>query len=812
MPEAKTEEQKKTTCFHCGDECFENPIIIEDKTFCCVGCKSVFQILDKSNLCEYYNLSENPGVKISNKTPVKFAYLDQKEIADKFILFREEKQCVVKFHIPIIHCTSCVFLLEHLNKIDTDILSSQVNFLKKEVTVNYATEKIKLSQIAGILTDIGYEPWISIESLDESNKTNSKNQSKSRIYKIGVAGFCFANIMLLSFPEYFGIEHRENASLIRVFSYLNLILSIPVFFYSAAGFFVSAYKSLKQRFLNIDAPIALAILVTFVRSIYEITSGIGAGYLDSMSGIVFFMLLGRFFQDKTHEAISFNKNYRSYFPLGITKIDEEGKENQIAVSEIKVGDRIRIRDSEIIPGDAILFRGHANIDYSFVTGESEPVEKCIGEIIYAGGRQCGEMLELEIIKEISGSYLAELWKNSAFKKEKDSEENSFIHAVSKYFALAIFVIAIGAFTFWQFFNSEKSWLALTAVLIIACPCTLLLSSTFTFGNMQNLLARIKFVVRNARVIERIAETGTIVFDKTGTLTQPGSFSISFQGVSLNENEKKMVSGLSRQSLHPHSRAIHQYLNCNSLLSIMSFSERIGFGISAKIDQHDIKLGSARFLDLNPVEKLSAGSEVHLSIDGNYRGKFIITNNFRQNIDHLISKLSEKYSIHILSGDHERSKTTLQEKIGSVNSMLFNASPHEKLNFIEGLEKEGSKVMMLGDGLNDAGALAASNTGIAITDDMNNFTPASSAILHGSNLNKLPEIISFCKKGKNIILTSFIVSIIYNVFGIYFAVRGELQPVIAAILMPASSISIIILTWALSNVLAIQMLRSKNLKR
>ncbi|MEJ0105961.1 MAG: hypothetical protein WDO19_26920 [Bacteroidota bacterium] len=207
------------------------------------------------------------------------------------------------------------------------------------------------------------------------------------VFQLGIAGFCFGNIMLMSFPEYLGIDAAETG-LRSIFRWINLGLALPVLLYSALPFYLSAWKSLKHKFLNIDAPIALAVIITFIRSVYEVTSGRGGGYFDSMTGIVFFMLAGRILQDKTYRQLSFERDYTSYFPISVSVLKDE-KEIPTVLPDIKPGNTMLIHNEELIPADGILTRGKAFIDYSFVTGESLPVLKETGELVYAGGKQTG---------------------------------------------------------------------------------------------------------------------------------------------------------------------------------------------------------------------------------------------------------------------------------------------------------------------------------------------------------------------------------------------------------------------------------------
>jgi Cu+-exporting ATPase len=412
------ETSHKTYCYHCGESCFTNNISVEEKFFCCEGCKMVYQVLNESNLCEYYNLNENPGISQRIKIRKdKFAFLDDEKTQLQLISFRDEKQVHVSFYLPQMHCSSCLYLLENLYRLNHGIVSNKVNFTRKEVDVVFLSEKTSLRQVVETLTRIGYEPYISLNDL----KNKRPAIDKSMVYQLGIAGFCFGNIMMLSFPEYLGIDASETG-LRTTFRWISFALAIPVLLYSALPFYTSSWKSLKHKFLNIDAPIALAIIITFIRSAWEVISGTGGGYFDSMSGIVFFMLAGRILQDKTYRQLSFERDYTSYFPIAVNLLKDE-KEIPVSLPEIKPGDTMVIHNEELIPADGILTRGKAFIDYSFVTGESLPVLKEVGELVYAGGKQTGEQVEILVIKEVGQSYLTKLWNKE--EMQHDATEKKF---------------------------------------------------------------------------------------------------------------------------------------------------------------------------------------------------------------------------------------------------------------------------------------------------------------------------------------------------------------------------------------------------
>jgi Cu+-exporting ATPase len=791
-----------STCYHCGDVCYDDISSVEDKVFCCEGCKQVYLLLSDKDLCVYYDFDKNPGLKTKqNFADNRFAYLDDEQIVTRLAKFKSDTQINIDFYLPQMHCASCVYLLENLHKINNGIITSQVNFQKKELFISYNPSLISLKQVVSLLAFLGYEPTISLENVERipKNKYNRK-----QIYKIGLAGFCFANIMMLSFPEYFSDGNIEQRILKQTFVWLSFFLSIPVLLYSASEFFISAYKGFQQKLLNIDAPIALAIAITYARSYYEIISNTGVGYLDSGTGIVFFMLLGRWFQNKTYSSLSFDRDYKSYFPLGITKLIGNTEKN-VPITSIQKGDIVCIRNEEMIPVDGILVGGTANINYSFISGESKPVSKKIGDIIYAGGKQIGQFIQVQVSNKVSQSYITQLWNNDIFAKKKNVEQ-SFIHPWSKYFTIALFAIAIATLIFWWIVEPAKILPSVSAVLIVACPCSLLLSATFTFGNMLRIFGKNKLYLKNANVIEALAKIDTVVFDKTGTITHDENSTVNFIGKPLSNTQWQMIKYITKQSVHPLSKAIYNWLAAveEKQYVITEYNEIIGKGIIAKINDIIFVIGSANFVVENKfsISEVIVDSGVYVSINNNYIGKFIVNNKMREGIkDAVESLLKANKKIYLLSGDNDAEKLLLENTFGKNVPLYFNKSPQQKLDFIKQLQSHGSKVLMIGDGLNDAGALMQSDVGIAISDNGAKFTPACDAILYGNSLQYINKFLQYANKGKTIVTVSFVLSILYNIVGLSFAVQGLLSPIIAAILMPASSISIVLLVTVLSSVSA-----------
>ena len=519
-------------CFHCGNEIIKkDEVLFDDKQFCCNGCKTVYEIFSQNDLSCYYDFESSPGATPQD-IQGKYDFLDNEDIATKLLEFKEQTTAIVSLYIPHIHCSSCIWILENLQKLQPGIGFSQVNFGEKKVRITFDPEVTKLKDIVYLLSAIGYEPYISLENFDEGKKQIDRTLT----YKIGIAFFCFGNIMLLSFPEYFEVEEFWINQYRGFFRWLIFALSLPTFFYSASGYYASAYKSIRSKMLNIDIPIALGIVVMFVRSTVDIIFGYGQGFFDSMSGLIFFMLLGKLFQTKTYEFLSFERDYKSYFPIAITKLLTNGIEESVQVYDIEKGDRLLIRNQELIPVDGILISEKASIDYSFVTGEAVPIEKKSGDKVFAGGKQMGKVIEMEVLFSVSQSYLTQLWSNDVFQKRVEQQHKTITDKISRYFTPALLSLSVISFIYWLFIDVTIAFNVFTAILIVACPCALALTAPFTLGNVLRILGNRKFYLKNALVVEQLAKVDTIVFDKTGTITTNKKTAITYDGIELDASE------------------------------------------------------------------------------------------------------------------------------------------------------------------------------------------------------------------------------------------------------------------------------------
>lgn len=782
MVEEGSKIESKTTCFHCGDDCKEEVITYDGKSFCCYGCKTIYQLFEGTELESFYEERSKVDASI-------YDFLSEEKFAKPFIKLKTDNYLMVQLNLPSIHCSSCLYVLENLHKVDEGIKRVTVNFTSKKADILFDPNLISLPDVCALLSSIGYKP--------DLNYKEDKNRSitSDLALKIGVAGFCFGNIMLLAFPEYLGLDMTEDSSFLSFFGYISFFLSFPVLLYSGNSYFISAYKGLKNGFFNIDVPIALGMSVLFARSTFEIFSNTGAGYLDSLSGLVFFLLIGRWFQEKTYEGMAFERDYTSYFPLAVIRIFK-GFEISTSIQDLNPADEIVIRNEEIVPCDSKLISDEALIDYSFVTGEKELVKVKKDEIVFAGGKVIGTRIHLLVKKNSSDSYLTSLWNNQVFKNEKHSYSDEITNKISKHFTIVILIIALIGGVYWYFADPINVWQVISSVLIVACPCALALSAPFTNGNAIRIFGKHGLYLKKATIAEKLSDIDTVVFDKTGTITQQDNTKIQFIGNDLMDETKAVVKTMTANSTHPLSKLIFNYIYENTV-AIDDFQEQAGKGLSCLYKNAEFKLGSGKWLGVD-ADELIGQSRVHLSVEEEVLGYFEIKLSYRDGLAELMKELDKSMDIMVLSGDNDSERTVLEKMFPIQTKFLFKQSPEDKLDVIGRLQAEGHNVLMLGDGLNDSGALAQSNVGIAVSDNISSFSPACDAILNGDELSKLPRFLSYAKKSKSIIFQSFTLSFMYNIVGIGLALAGLMSPIAAAILMPVSSISVVLFTTITGN--------------
>lgn len=774
------------TCAHCGDACEKDQIVSENQHFCCNGCASVYQILHDNKLLGFYGIDDDAGRSQKRHQQQDYAWLDIPKLADRLIRYRDESRCHIDVELPAIHCASCLWLLERLPELLPGARSCTIDFSRKKALIVYDPRQTTLRAVAEMLHRLGYPPH-----LRDEEKVPQKRADRSLLYRIGVAGFCFGNIMLLSFPEYFGWGADAGAGRVGgAVNYLMLLLSLPVVFFAGSGFFTAAYYALKARKVTIDLPIVIGMAALFLRSSYEILAGTGAGYLDSLAGLVFFLLIGRWFQSYTFARLNFERDYHDYFPIAAQRILPDGSTEPIASEDLRPGDGILVRPGQLIPADGrLLTSAPAGIDYAFVTGEAEPQTAPAGKEVFAGGRAITSPLRVEITKTTNQSYLLQLWLNEG--RQQDETTVAPPERLTRVFTLLILVLAVVTFGYWYPTDVAIAYRAATAVLIIACPCALALAAPFAYGTLQRLFARMGFYFRGAAAIRNLAATDTFVFDKTGTLTGGASHEpLTF--FAWDEHDLAVFRAMAEQSTHPRSLGLALALGELDLspISIGLVEETPGGGLQLYHRNREFLLGSAEFCGID-----APPGKTYCVVDGTPTlALHPAITQLRPGASDMLATLSGQGTSFLLSGDHPP-RSNFWEAHLRPDRIHFRQSPFAKRDFITQLKKNGQQVLMIGDGINDAGALSAAHVGLAVNEDEASFNPACDGVIKSNCLPALPGILRAAKHLKLVLALTYALAFAYNIVGLSYAVTGTLSPVVAAILMPLSSISVVLVAIA-----------------
>ncbi|WP_107039923.1 heavy metal translocating P-type ATPase [Brumimicrobium mesophilum] len=770
-------------CYHCGDKIIGKPISKEDKDFCCSGCLTVFEILSDNGLDKFYEFNAQSGIKPVSETDAKYTALDVPEIFDDFIEFQNEDLYLVTFFLPAIHCSSCIYLLENLQKLNPDILESEANFTARTLSLSIKKAR-KLSEVASLLESIGYKPEL------RRGKDNKSSYDKKLLMQLGVAGFAFGNVMLWSFPEYLGMDDMfEN---FRNFSaYLTLAVAIPVLLYSASGYLISAYTAIRTRQLNLDIPIAIGILILFIKSTSSILMQEGSSYMDSFTGFVFFLLIGKWFQSKTYRNMSFDNDPKAYFPLGVHRINKITKEEEVVkIESIEKDDVLKIFNEEIIPCDSELVSEKAVIDTSFITGEANLATLKKGDKIYAGSKLIGSAIQVMALSTTNRSKFASIWNKSA-KTTKSIVQNRE-NLLSKYFLIIVGVVSTAAAITWAFVNPSRILEIVTAILVVACPCALAISFPFVYGNALRKLGKSGLYFRNSHEIQKLKSINHIVFDKTGTLTKDRIEGVNYEGEELSEDLMGQIFALTRQSTHPYSKSITRYFEdkVDHFDVISDYNEVSGKGIEAKTEDGKIlRIGNAKFTNATEIFEESGS---YFSVDDRIVGFFKFQSQLREGIIDEINRLQKDYKITLLSGDKATDEILFKDLEQPI-AMHFNLSPTDKKNHIIRFNESGDVVAFIGDGLNDSEALEEAELGISVSEDEFRFTPKCDAIIESDKIQKFKSFFKFGFHAKRVLRICMYFSLIYNTFGITFAFLGYVTPLFAAILMPISSITIVLLS-------------------
>jgi heavy metal translocating P-type ATPase len=783
------------TCSHCGEK-----IVIpsklklknEEYLFCCNGCKTVFEILHDKGFQEYYRLKKTSD-SISNPVVIseeKYLYLDDKDFLSKYTK-QINNTHTMKFYLEGIHCVACLWLIEKLPEFIPGVLSSELNMSKSTCTVT-TLENVNFSDVAKQFEMLGYKPHPVLETSEI--EALAKKEDRKMLIKIAVAFASAGNIMLLAISLYAGLEEHY---LKEYFRWLNFYLSLPVLLYSATPFYHSAFTAVKNRKISIDIPIVVAIILVTIAGVISLFQGTDHLYFDSITVLVFLLLFARYVLKKAQQKSLSATEVSSFFANQFaTRINSEtGIEEVVHAKFLNKLEKIIVRPGQNIPVDGLVLEGDSNINSSLLTGESLPEKVTKGSYVYSGTINLDKNLIVQVLNTPEESRLGKILESveSGWNQKADIVE--FSDRIARYLVYTVFSLSIIIIFIMGFYDqwAEGMIRALTLI-IITCPCALGLTTPLALTLTLGRLAKVGIIIKNEKVIEKLTKAKRIFLDKTGTLTY-GSFQVvHFKSNQQIKNFEDIIFALESRSKHPIAKSITQYLEKKYYeqniqfqnISIDNFKEIPGIGVYGEVAgvTYEIKASDLS----NNQTTTNVGIYQNAALVGEIQLRDEIRLDAKKSVD-LLKKFHLKPMI--ISGDNQ---LTVNEVAKVLDIPFENAkgrvSPEEKNSIIQSHDKS----VMVGDGANDAIALSSAFVGIAVHGSVDIALRAADVYISKSGVRHVLDLLTAANETMRVIRRNLVFSLVYNIIGTACALLGLITPLFAAILMPLSSLTVLISTF------------------
>ena len=774
-------------CSHCKEMIINDYILElnnEVKHFCCAGCRSVFQILTTSGLSDYYKYQDSRVKQKAIETTDSYQYLDDSEFWQKYVS-HIDGQYKFTFFIEGVHCSACLWLLEKLPNFIPELNNARLNMSDSILEIIF-TNQCRLSDIAKKIVEFGYKPHPITE--DTQAKELSDKEEKKNLVRIGIAFACMGNIMLYSLSNYAGADGSYK----ELFNLYIFLCFLPVILYCATPFYRSSISALRQRKVSIDVPISVALVMGTVMGVYSLFSKSDSLYFDTLSTLVFLLLLVRYFLRKVQtKSMGFHDFKSSMVGRKAFKQLSDGTFKEVLSSFLKLGDTVKVLAHEIIPIDGKLKNGQASINNSLLTGEIKPQKVAMEDQIYCGAKNLDQELLMEVTSTLDQSRLGKILDNIQLGHSHQTKISQLSETLAQRFVLVISSLSI--FCFLYFFNLGGVDLAFSrtiTLLIITCPCALALTTPLALLTGMSLLAKRGVFIKDETVLENLAQAKKIFLDKTGTLTK-GDFKV----VDINRIVKedlyiKILYNLEKKSQHPLAKSIVQYLELNfiDLDAELDWVEEVpGVGVKGRFNATNYQVKSSGS---------SYDDEEYFSYVTLYKGEdkvidIKLADELREGVKPALDQLRHlQIDPYIVSGDKEKIVNNIAAKLGiPIQNVYSQQSPESKLQLIE----SHPRTIMVGDGINDALALQKAWVGIAVGGSADVSLKAAAVHMNNRGVEYIYKVICAAKSVVNNIYFNLAISLFYNIIGVYLTFSGQISPVVAAILMPISSVSVLIST-------------------
>jgi len=706
-----------------------------------------------------------------------------------YVTRNEDGAALLHLVVENLHCPSCVHDIESALHARDGVISARVNLTTHRVTVCWDADRLDAAEIPRLLADRGYR----VVPYDPDQLAQlSDGEDKVLLRALAVAGFAAANVMLLSVSVWSGLGSDMGVATRDFFHWVSALIALPAIAYSGRPFYRSALTALRNRGLNMDVPISLAVLLAAGLSLYRTAAGEDHVYFDASVMLLFFLLVGRFLDRRTRaRARDAAQNLLALRVAAATVVADDGSRRSIPISAVRPGMTVAVASGERIPVDGTLISGVTEVDSSLVTGESLPRTLRDGDRVFAGTLNLGPAVEVGVTASDDETLLAEIVRLMEAAEQGRARYIRLADRAARIYAPAVHLLAAVTFLGWYLLGPvgwEMALMNAVAVLIITCPCALGLAVPAVQVVAVGRLLTKGVLVKVADGLERLAEVDWVVFDKTGTLTT-GALALTNAG-DVSAEDLRLAASLAQSSRHPLSRAL--VYACDDVPGLPDVREVPGQGLVARCEEGEVRLGNrvwcgAEGIDSDPAGPFDGGSELWLSRPGVAPVRFCFTDSLRDDVREVISALKEKgLQLELLSGDRQSAVESLAGTVG-IERWKAECLPQDKIARLEELREQGHRVLMVGDGLNDAPALAAAHASLSPSTAADVSQTSADFIFQGRSLGPVLEAFRVSKISRRLVLQNFGLALFYNVLAVPLAMAGLVTPLIAAVAMSASSI-------------------------
>ena len=789
------------TCAHCRGPVAEGDVdTLAARQFCCAGCRTAFAIIHEHGLDQYYGLGETrtAPVRASGRS---FEEFDHETFQALYVPRRDDGLASIDLYLEGVHCASCVWLVERVPLVLPGVVRAELEVRRALAHVTFDPSAVRLSEVARALDSLGYRPHpfrgVKAEEVRRA-------EDRAMLVRIGVAGAIAINVMLAALALYSGEFGGMEGQYARFFRWLSMILTVPAILGPGRVFFRGAWSAVRTRTLHMDVPIALALAVGLVRGAVNTWRDAGPIYFDGLATLTFALLAGRYLQQRGQRAAADSAELLySLAPNAARAVETDAggaeRVTEVPTEAVLPGMLLDIRAGDALPADGVIERGTSTLDLSMLTGESRPVRTGEGAQVFAGTVNLSAPLRVRVTAAGESSRLAKILRQVEESVQRRAPVVQLANRLAGWFVAIVLALTIATLVSWWPSDSTAAVDHAIALLVVTCPCALALATPLAVSVAVGRAARTGVFVKGGDVVEQLARPATLLLDKTGTITEARTAVESWTGPDW---VRPLVLALEADSLHPVAEGFRRAWPDVAPATVAESAHTIGGGIEGLVEGHRVIVGSPRFVRARaaddpslPSPEDAALTPVLIAVDGRIVAAAGFGDPIRADAIESVRRLREAgWTVGILSGDDPQVVAAAGRALGlPPEACVGGASPEDKLRAVEAARARG-RVVMVGDGVNDAAAIAAASVGIGVHGGAEACLATADVYLMRPGLGALVRLHEGAARTMRVIRRNIAFSIGYNVIGAGLAMAGILNPLIAAILMPLSSLTVVVASW------------------